>query len=564
MLPGDYNARVRNETEFDSEEKEMLKELLLLHPKDFAITAGDKVAMKLVDFSLIDIDCLPTPAVPSIKQRRTQFVRTVLDQTPVTDSVRVQRLVSIEGLPVFAGSAGTATKLASDLWLLIVKNGNGETMQLNLSTSDLAEDQGYNVLAESISLEATEKQKRQQRESENRLRKVDEKRREVEAVQLAKQKRDIMLRKEYENLVSICSSPRAYEFTEFLELDKMLNDPFQITVLVEGKEMLAFANKNTAGSLNLTMSKLLTGELFSLKRLQTAEDGHAPKRQKIGRYVPTIASEDGVSAIECLERYDNRAALESTKKERKSVLREKLAVNKFLTELQRFQDTKGMSFYDVRGSNVKAHVTFIYRLFEGTSYSKQTIQTMKAYLHPIRVDSQTAQCKILSLKAKQTELSGKYDTLTVSLIGHEDDDTEDPPAAVDESLQTESVTRIHPSRTEVADHPEGLIRTVATLAVASEIATTRTLSRPVDCEMAYCSIAATTLTHQGDGNNRPRGRCCADFYCIKETLQLSKVHLCFDCRGMVHVLCGECVVGSDDIRCNACLNKKIEATVAGR
>ena len=35
VLPGDYNARVRNETEFDSEEKEMLKELLLLHPKDF-------------------------------------------------------------------------------------------------------------------------------------------------------------------------------------------------------------------------------------------------------------------------------------------------------------------------------------------------------------------------------------------------------------------------------------------------------------------------------------------------------------------------------------------------
>lgn len=203
------------------------------------------------------------------------------------------------------------------------------------------EDKGYNVIAESISLEATEMQKRQQRKSENRLRKVEQRRREIEGVRMAKLKRDDMLRQEYKKLVSIFASGRAYNFTEFLGLYKMLNDAFESSVMAEGNEILAFANKYTAGSLNLTMSKLITCELFSGKRHQTGEDGHIPKRQKTGRYLPTIASEDRVSAFESLERYDKKAALEAAKKKRKNVLREKAFVKKFIAELLKFQNSKG-------------------------------------------------------------------------------------------------------------------------------------------------------------------------------------------------------------------------------
>ena len=87
--------------------------------------------------------------------------------------------------------------------------------------------------------------------------------------------------------------------------------------------MLAFANHHNASALNLTMSKLITGTLFQSKRLQSTEDGTAPKRLKAGQYVPTIASEDGVSAFESLECFDAVANLEKAKKDKKNMLREK-------------------------------------------------------------------------------------------------------------------------------------------------------------------------------------------------------------------------------------------------
>ena len=195
-------------------EKELLKQLQQLHPKAFAMTAGDKVALKVVTFVPCDIDFLEKLTIPSAKQRRMQYVRTVLDHKPNTDSVKVEKLDAIDGLPDCVVSTGTAIKIDTDLWTLII-DGNGVVLTFNISTQDLAEGDGYNVLAESISLEATEKQKRQQRESENRRRKLEVQRCEHKAMEVAKQRRDDMLRKEYDNLVRIFTSRRSYEFSEF-------------------------------------------------------------------------------------------------------------------------------------------------------------------------------------------------------------------------------------------------------------------------------------------------------------------------------------------------------------
>lgn len=89
---------------------------------------------------------------------------------------------------------------------------------------------------------------------------------------------------------------------------------------------------------------------------------------------------------------------------------------------------------------MKAHMTLIFRVFGGASFSKQTILSMKTYLLPLQVDSQSTQAKICSLHAKLSTLSDIYDTLTACLISQEDEDTMVTTYAVDEALPTDSVT----------------------------------------------------------------------------------------------------------------------------
>jgi hypothetical protein len=65
----------RNESKFNPEQKELLRQVQCLHAADFAITEGDHVALKVVAFAPCDIDALPKPAVLSEKQERLQYVR---------------------------------------------------------------------------------------------------------------------------------------------------------------------------------------------------------------------------------------------------------------------------------------------------------------------------------------------------------------------------------------------------------------------------------------------------------------------------------------------------------
>ena len=72
-----------------------LEDHILLEPYVFS----DESCIKVVNFVPCDIDSLPTLTIPSAKQRRMQYVRTVLDQKPNTDSVKVEKLEAIDGLP---------------------------------------------------------------------------------------------------------------------------------------------------------------------------------------------------------------------------------------------------------------------------------------------------------------------------------------------------------------------------------------------------------------------------------------------------------------------------------
>jgi hypothetical protein len=77
-------------------------------------------------------------------------------------------------------------------------------------------------------------------------------------------------------------------------------------------------------------------------------------------------------------------------------------------------------------------------------------------------------------------------------------------------------------------------------------------------------MSDTVPTHKpppvlGDGNNRLSGHCCAGVHCQHGLMQLSQEHKCWECREMVHILCGVHVEGTDhDVKCLSCVNNYLD------
>ena len=56
-----------------------------------------------------------------------------------------------------------------------------------------------------------------------------------------------------------------------------------------------------------------------------------------------------------------------------------------------------------------------------------------------------------------------------------------------------------------------------------------------------------------DGNNRSKGTCCAGDLCHYLTHELCNRHKCYECKKIVHVMCGVYPSGSDNIFCKKCI-----------
>jgi predicted transcriptional regulator len=309
--------------------------------------------------------------------------------------------------------------IQTDLWCLYIPDGDKGLLKIpDMSTQDLVDSPGYHVLAGSLSVELTEQQKRNQKESDKRRRKEQARHREQKATEIAKEKREQMLNTEYETLVSIMASGRSYERHEFVTLVKKIADPFVCEVVVDEQEMIAFANQHEAGALNFTIHKMMTGSQFGgMKRpLPTDGNDRAPKRQNQGRMVPTRHSEDGITAMETLLTKDSLSEKEKQKKEHKVGIRELAKLEKFQSELSKLQKKQGVTYFDVQDSPVKTHVTLIYRLFDGPLFSKTTLNDMKTFLFDKKVDSDTAKAKLALLDSQIRQLSAQLEELSACLL----------------------------------------------------------------------------------------------------------------------------------------------------
>lgn len=411
-----------------------------------------------------DVDSLPSPVVPTAKERRKEFVRNVLDQTTISHSVRVQEVELISGQFKGIITEGTAVKYGADFWKLVMQNRSGKPDEIEMSAKDLVDSEKYYVMAESLSLETTDKQKRQQREAEKRLLQEEARRRENIATEKAKEARTKMLQEEYEKLAGRLASGRSYSFSDFMDLERKLTTSFEFSVEVEGETIIGFANHDQAGAFNQAVHNAIFDRLFCGKRQQLSEEGNTSKRRKTTPSVPTIASEDGLTAYEHVENHDRMTTQENNVKTMKSLVREQSSLKKQGKELDKYKEKHGLSYFNVQASSVKAHVASIYRLYGGTG--SRTIEEMKAYLLQKRVNAATAEDKIALIDEKASRITARLDELAsiTPAVNSNDENNDDGTPAADDEM---SITYLGPST------PCQTLATHASVASVASESTTR-------------------------------------------------------------------------------------------
>lgn len=413
---------IENESDFDSEQSELLRKLQHLHPTDFIVDDEDNIALKLIHFALTDINSLPSPAVLSAEESRLGYITAVLDQTPVCQTVTLQRLPSKSIVHGSLNSRFTsATKTGSDRWEIPTgtDDENGHAIYIRLTTQQLAESREYVVDKDSLSQGATEEDKKRQRKSEKRRERDKERRFQNEATKVARQRRDEMMWEQYHSIASLVEK-KQWTFQKFLDIERKLVEPFQCEIEVEGTAVIGIATRHEARALNFTMTKVLTDQLLGGKRANSSSFAVSAKRRKSGRYVPTITSEDGVSAIEHLSRHDHLADVEKTKKEKKTLIRTKARHDRFLLELNKLKENHSEQLMNIQECAVKSRVALVYRLFSGQSATNKSIQDMKQHLAHLRVDQETIDWKMSDLETKGAEIAAKLAFLTSEESGNLD------------------------------------------------------------------------------------------------------------------------------------------------
>jgi hypothetical protein len=193
-----------------------------VQPQDFKETEAEGIALKLITFRLVDTINLAIGQKKSETQKQQEILLTMLNQMQPAETVCLIKRISED-----AESSVTAIKLASDQWNVYETDISGKVLTRNhVSTDDLLAD-GF-VLGNQGSRQDTldPREMKRQQSAQNRSRKQDEIRRTALARDLAQKERNVMLRKEFMQLVDIIQKQKHYSFEDFLEMEKRLYRSF--------------------------------------------------------------------------------------------------------------------------------------------------------------------------------------------------------------------------------------------------------------------------------------------------------------------------------------------------
>jgi hypothetical protein len=398
------------------------KDLESVQPQDFKETEAEGIALKLITFRLVDTINLAIGQKKSETQKQQEILLTMLNQTQPAETVCLIKRISED-----AESSVTAIKLASDQWNVYETDISGKVLTRNhVSTDDLLAD-GF-VLGNQRSRQDTldPREMKRQQSAQNRRRKQDEIRRTALARDLAQKERNVMLRKEFMQLVDIIQKQKHYSFEDFLEMEKRLTDPFLTEVMVENIPYNVVANNKETGAFNSMVINTIQDKFFAPKR-KTADDSVQNRQSKkaktqhgdsLGRrQVPTNLAEDAITATKKLDTFDCKDEIKTLKSEHQKLQNERKTLQRICDEIAKSMKSQPQTYWNVSDSDKTSHIIPLYCLFDGPAYSTKKPEEMRCYLKnpKIMVTKETTDHKIACIHHRRSEIDCRVKEISALL-----------------------------------------------------------------------------------------------------------------------------------------------------
>jgi hypothetical protein len=204
-------------------------------------TPAQVIALKIVDLVKVDISQIDLPEGKSKEEQAVEITENILENTVVAEPIQITYLSSSSSGDDEGSSddgeydgeemKGSATKtelsglLEENKWRVIIRKGGGQGKTFEVKESDLL---GPNYIIQRTFNNSSREQQQRMLAKEKRKRQAESRKKEKELAELARERRKADERCEFENLLTIVNTERAYTFEEFSALLNRVRKPFTV------------------------------------------------------------------------------------------------------------------------------------------------------------------------------------------------------------------------------------------------------------------------------------------------------------------------------------------------
>jgi hypothetical protein len=394
-----------NTQKFLPEQTQLYHTMRNLHPKQFADTRAEQLALQLFEIYEITEESVPRPAKVSEKERAQEYTDTVLAQCIPAKSLHVKYIADgCDPIP------GTAVKISNDEWRVFLRNAIGQGEKVD--TKVLADMSQYQLDEKARRTDMGEKELRRLRETQRRSNKREEERREKLALIEGRKRRDIMVRGQYDQLVQRFRTDNNFSFEEFQDMVDTLTATFTVSVPIEDHLMMVTVNGAESSVWNKTLHDDVIEKVCGQKReLDTHDErgGNKRARTKGVGYYPTGDSGDGVEASEHLHSGTGKKNEIGMTKLKKKLENQIKSLTKQVDDVVKYKTRNPLTYFHVPATGAtKVQLRLLYRLFGGSGYSNASDTVLRQYLGTKTVSAATVEGRICKLnddlKALRNEL----------------------------------------------------------------------------------------------------------------------------------------------------------------
>jgi hypothetical protein len=301
----------------------------ILLPSAVVKTDSEKIAMKLLDFQLVDIKKINLPEPDTKKEKAKKLSENIVTTAHISDAIKVAYLGGDEkNADDEFWVPGNALKMPDNKWQVVLNTGK----QILISELELLDSKRWYVKKAFNNLNRLQKKKQDQKSI--RQRKLEQAEMENTLARKARQERKENDREEFKLLMkmidaSINQDDLVFTFCDFSAMAERLRAPFRTEI--DGHMVTVTENEKAIMMKDSALEVIKTTILGEKRDLEEGENMANKKARTNTAAVPTGKGQNGLGAVQFTNGRDVRQNKEARRKKIASLTAEEKTINKTLS-----------------------------------------------------------------------------------------------------------------------------------------------------------------------------------------------------------------------------------------